>query len=67
MHMSDIISHLDLTIFPIVSLFIFLAVFVAVTIRAFKTRKTDINHYASLPLDGGEPGDTTNSREQSHV
>lgn len=67
MRMSDIVSHLDLTIFPIVGLVIFVLVFTAVTVRALKTRKADIARFAALPLDGGEPTDTINTREQRHA
>jgi|JRYH01.1.fsa_nt_gb hypothetical protein len=67
MRPSDIISHLGLTIFPIVGLIIFVAVFAAVTVRALRTRREDINRFAVLPFEGGEASDRTIIGEQSHV
>ncbi|USN99956.1 MAG: cbb3-type cytochrome c oxidase subunit 3 [Phycisphaeraceae bacterium] len=67
MRLSDVISHLDLTVYPIVGLVIFLIVFAAVSVRALRTRKADCARYASLPLDGGEPTDRITNGEQRHV
>lgn len=56
MRMSDVISHLGLTVYPIVGLVIFLTVFTAVTVRALRARQGEMDHCASLPLDDGAGG-----------
>lgn len=66
MRLSDVVGGMGLSIFPVVGLLIFLGVFTAVTVRALRLRRSDVTHFAGLPLDGGEPGDTSN-RERNHV
>ncbi len=51
MRLSDLISGLDMTVFPIVGLIIFFAVFVAVSIRALRVGKDESSRCAALPLD----------------
>jgi cbb3-type cytochrome oxidase subunit 3 len=54
MRLSDIMSGLDLTIFPKVALVIFLGVFVAVVTRALaRSRRAEFSRAASMPLDDG--------------
>jgi cbb3-type cytochrome oxidase subunit 3 len=54
MKLSDLVSNLGLSIFPIVGLILFLAVFIGVVIRATSRRRAaDLDHAARLPLDDG--------------
>jgi cbb3-type cytochrome oxidase subunit 3 len=58
MRLSDIMSGLDLSIYPQVALVIFLVVFAAVMLRLFsRTRAREFAHAAALPLED----DSTNS------
>lgn len=51
MRMTDVISALGLTIFPIVALVLFLAAFVAVLLQVTsKARRSEFDRAASLPL-----------------
>jgi len=54
MSLSDIVAALDMAAFPIIGLVAFVAVFAAVSWRAFRTSKTALEHYANLPLESGE-------------
>lgn len=65
MHLSDFISSLNMTVYPIVGLIIFLAVFTAVAIRALRISKDESSRCAALPLEDGD--DETNTWEQSHA
>ena len=51
MRMSDIVSSMDMTVFPIIGLVIFLGVFIVVVVRAVLTSPVDAQHAASIPLD----------------
>ncbi len=51
----------DLSVFPKVGLLVFLAVFIAVTVRALRTPRAEVRHWANLPLD-----DTTTSTTDTH-
>lgn len=51
MSLTDIMSHLDLTVYPEVGLIIFFGVFVAVAARAMRTEPTTAQARAALPLD----------------
>ncbi len=52
MRLSDIMSNMDLTVYPQVALVIFLAVFAAVVWRVFHRRTaSEFAAHASLPLD----------------
>ncbi len=56
MRLSDIMSRLDLSIYPQIALVIFLVVFVCVMIRAFsRSRAAELDHAASLPLEDDAP------------
>lgn len=57
------ISHNSLSIYPQLGLIVFLAVFVAVTVRALRRPRADIDRWAHLPLEerGGERSGTTES------
>ena len=43
-------------IFPIISLLLFVAVFVLAVVRAFRMRHADAERFASLPLEEAPPG-----------
>ncbi len=54
MRLTDIVSAFGLTFFPIVGLLIFLAVFVAVSVRAVRTPRGLARAWAALPLEDGD-------------
>ncbi len=54
MRLSDFVSSLGMTVFPIVGLIIFFAVFTAVSIRALRIGKDESSRCAALPLDDGD-------------
>lgn len=57
MRLSDIMGHLDLAVYPIVAMVIFLGVFAGVCIRIFRRgRNAEFKIAATLPLE-----DTTRS------
>jgi hypothetical protein len=56
MSLSDIMGHLDLTLWPKLGLVVFLAVFIAACIRAVLCPRRVINRCAHLPLDEGVEG-----------
>jgi cbb3-type cytochrome oxidase subunit 3 len=57
MRLSDIMSRMDLTIWPVAALVIFLGIFVLIAMRTIKRSSEDIRAEASLPLlDDAEPG-----------
>lgn len=51
MRLTDIVSGLDLTIFPIVGLVCFLGAFAMIAARVFATSKGEMKSYGHLPLD----------------
>ncbi len=52
MSLSDIMSNMDLTVYPIIGLVIFLAVFIAVASRALSRRRSvEYARAAALPLE----------------
>lgn len=54
MSLTDIMSHADLSLYPEVSLVIFLAVFAAVAFRVSKRDASEDAHDASIPLTGAD-------------
>lgn len=54
MKLSDVITALDVTVYPIIGLVAFVTVFLVAAWRAFRTSKVALNHYANLPLESGE-------------
>ena len=64
MRLSDLISSLDMTVYPIVGLVIFFAVFTAVSIRALRVGKDESRRCAALPLDDGDGAATL---EKNHA
>jgi cbb3-type cytochrome oxidase subunit 3 len=53
MRLSDVMSHLNLTVYPIVSLLIFLGVFAGVLVRVSGRRGRALRAYAAMALDDG--------------
>ncbi len=51
MSMTQIVSFLDLAIFPSLALVFFLAAFIAVIWNVFSTSKQEITAAANIPLD----------------
>ena len=54
MTLSDVVTALNVTAYPIIGLVAFVTVFAVVSWRAFRTSKVAMDHYASLPLESGE-------------
>ncbi|MFT3686810.1 MAG: cbb3-type cytochrome c oxidase subunit 3 [Phycisphaerales bacterium] len=50
MRLSDIMSHVELTLYPLVALVIFIGVFVLVVGRAMRTNRTRHEQWARIPL-----------------
>lgn len=50
MRLSDIMSHMDLTVWPEAALVIFLGVFAAVTIRVWRAMGTH-EHLSRIPIE----------------
>ncbi len=48
MRLSDVVSHLDISIFPEISLALFLGVFIAVGVRAWRMGRAESARCASL-------------------
>lgn len=65
MSMSDLMSRMDLTTYPLVALVIFFGVFVLVFLRLMRVRDSEIRHGAQLPLDDLTTASTNFSPDQS--
>lgn len=50
MRLSDIMSRMDLTIWPVAALVIFLGIFILIAMRTMSRSVTELRHEASLPL-----------------
>jgi hypothetical protein len=53
MRLSDVMSHLNLTVYPIVSMVIFLGVFTGVLVRISGRRGRSLRAYAGMALEDG--------------
>jgi len=51
MRLSDIMSHMDLAVYPQVALVIFLAVFASVLVRLYRAGGADLQSHAGMALD----------------
>ena len=54
MKLSDIMGNSGLAIYAEIALVLFVIVFVAVVVRIFTARRSDMDRNARLPLDDGE-------------
>ena len=59
MRLSELVSSLDLWIYPAVGLLLFFLVFAAVTVRVLRTPKAEAAAQGRLPLEDGTVGDGT--------
>ena len=60
MRLSELMSNMDLAVWPKMALVIFLIVFAAVVIRAMTSKRTHTDHMSAMPLadDAGTPSAT---------
>ncbi|RMG12755.1 MAG: hypothetical protein D6731_13325 [Planctomycetota bacterium] len=63
MSLSDLISHMDLSVFPEVALVIFAGVFVAVSARTLRADRAAFEAAAGLPIDDPAPAREEEPRE----
>lgn len=54
MRLSDIMGNSGLALFAEIALILFVVVFVAIVIRIFTARRSDMDRNARLPLEDGE-------------
>lgn len=55
MRLSDVVSAMGMTVFPIIGLLMFVSVFVAMAWKVARATRTEMDACAHLPLEGGEP------------
>lgn len=55
MRLSDVMSHAGLAIYAEIAMIIFLLVFVAIVIRLFTSKRSDMERHGRMPLDDSEP------------
>ncbi len=60
MSFTEIVSNMDLTVYPIIAMVCFLAAFGVIAWRVFRRPKGVITHEAMLALDDGEIAPMTN-------
>ena len=65
MRLSDVVSYLDITVYPIVGLLAFCSVFVLVAWRALRTPTAAMERRAALPLDSDTPDQPTPATPQT--
>ena len=56
MSLSDVMSHLELSVYAEVGLVLFFGVFVSVTARVLRASRDEMRANAALPLEDGDPG-----------
>lgn len=63
MSLTDLMSNLGLSFYPIVALVIFVAVFVTLMIRLGRTPASDLSTWSRLPMEDetSKPAPNTNS------
>ena len=54
MSLTDLMSHMDLAVWPKMAMVLFLAVFVAVTVKALRGPKSELDRAAHMPMDDEE-------------
>ena len=66
MRLTDLVSGMDISLFPIIGLIVFGLVFLAVTIRTLRSPRDRAERAAFLPLEDGEDTATTAGQEVRH-
>lgn len=59
MRLTDIMSHLDLAVYPTAALVLFAGVFVLVLGRVWRTGREEHEAWARIPLDATNDQETT--------
>ncbi len=69
MRMTDIVSFMDLDVFPILAMILFLAAFGLILWTVVRTPRSVSNYQARLPLDDAEinPSNAHDPKGVSHV
>ena len=67
MRLSDVMGHAGLSIYAEIALVIFLGVFVAIVIRLFTSKRSDLERHARMPLDDAEPRHDPTVKESDHA
>ncbi len=62
MSMSEIISHMDLTVYPIIAMVMFLLAFGIIAWRALTCPKAVIHQQAMIALDDGDTQETVDQK-----
>ena len=57
MRLSDLFSAVDMTVYPVLGLLIFLGVFIAVAVRAARSKQSEMDYNAMLPLEDAAVAD----------
>ena len=60
-------GHAGLSIYAEIALVIFLGVFVAIVIRLFASKRSDLERHARMPLDDAEPRHDPTVKESDHA
>jgi cbb3-type cytochrome oxidase subunit 3 len=55
MRLSDVMSHAGLALYAEIAMVIFLIVFVAIVIRLFRSKRSEMERHARMPLEDSEP------------
>lgn len=67
MRLSDVMAHAGLAIYAEIALVIFLVVFVAIVIRLFASKRSDLERHARMPLEDAEPKHDPTVKESDHA
>jgi len=55
MSLSEIMSSMDLAVWPQIGLILFLAAFLAIVVRVLRRKRPDLDQIAALPLADDTP------------
>ncbi|MEO1584295.1 MAG: hypothetical protein AAFR96_06955 [Planctomycetota bacterium] len=66
MRLTDIMSHMDLSIYPQIGLVLFLAAFAAVIWKVLRSEKQESRSMALLPLDDDGAAAQPGTKESGH-